>query len=74
MVERLREQLSNESMAERITRMLQQLELAADGGSLPGKSVDDQTAADNVAQAIAFSKETSTGLRQSARRRKPVRR
>jgi ATP-dependent helicase Lhr and Lhr-like helicase len=74
MVERLREQLSNESMAERITRMLQQLELAADGGSLPGKSVDDQAAADNIAQAIAFSKETSSGLRQSARKRKPVRR
>jgi ATP-dependent helicase Lhr and Lhr-like helicase len=74
MVERLREQLSNESMAERIARMLQQLELAADGDSLPVDSAVVKASVSTVAQAIAFSKETSTGLSKGARKRRPVRR
>jgi ATP-dependent helicase Lhr and Lhr-like helicase len=73
MVERLREQLSNESMAERIARMLQQLELAADGDSLP-VSADVKASALTVAQSIAFSKETSNGLSKGAHKRRPVRR
>jgi ATP-dependent helicase Lhr and Lhr-like helicase len=74
MVERLREQLSNESMAERIARMLQQLELAADGDSLPVDSAVVKASVSTVAQAIAFSKETSTGLSKGAPKRRPVRR
>jgi ATP-dependent helicase Lhr and Lhr-like helicase len=74
MVERLREQLSNESMAERIARMLQQLELAADGDSLPVDSAVVKASVSTVAQAIAFSKETSTGLSKAARKRRLVRR
>jgi ATP-dependent helicase Lhr and Lhr-like helicase len=74
MVERLREQLSNESMAERITRMLQQLELAADGGSLPVDNADDKAAVSTVAQAIAFSKETAASHGKGARKRRPARR
>ncbi len=74
MVERLREQLSNESMAERIARMLQQLELAADGASLPAHGMDAHTQVATVAQTIAFSNETAAAPAKSARKRRPARR
>ncbi len=74
MVERLREQLSNESMAQRIARMLQQLELAADGTSLPAHGMEAHTQVATVAQNIAFSNETTATPAKSARKRRPARR
>ena len=54
MVERLREKLSNESMAARIARMVQQLEHDASGAA-PATVLQDATA---VGQALAFGKDT----------------
>ena len=51
MVERLREKLSNESMADRIARMVQQLEKDA-GGDAPAPVVLD------ISQALALGKDT----------------
>jgi ATP-dependent Lhr-like helicase len=52
MVERLREKLSNESMADRISRMVQQLEKDAGGDATV------QQDADAVGQALALGKDT----------------
>ena len=54
MVERLREKLSNESMADRIARMVQQLEKDA-GGEGPAAVAVDSTA---IVQALALGKDT----------------
>ena len=54
MVERLREKLSNESMADRIARMVQQLEKDA-GGDVPASGLQDSVA---IGQALALGKDT----------------
>ena len=67
MVERFREQLSNESVAVRIARMVQQLEKAA--GALPGAQASSMTsrmaqaAADNVRQTLDFGQDNLAGTR-----------
>ncbi|WP_370584281.1 ligase-associated DNA damage response DEXH box helicase [Polaromonas sp. CG_9.11] len=62
MVERFREQLSNESVADRIARMVVQLDQAADdpaGSQERGKARDDNdSAAQNVRLSLAFSQDT----------------
>jgi ATP-dependent helicase Lhr and Lhr-like helicase len=65
MVERLREKLSNESMAERIARMVQQLEQDA-GGVQSGVGLMD------ITQALALGKDTlsSPGKRVRSPRRR----
>lgn len=71
MVERFREQLSSESVADRIARMVQQLEKAA------GFSTDNADAADHAAQkvraALAFGQDTLAAPANSSPRR-PARR
>ena len=64
MVERLREKLSNESMADRIARMVQQLESDA-GGSVVAPGLTD------ISQALALGKDTlvSTAKRVRTPRR-----
>jgi ATP-dependent Lhr-like helicase len=73
MVERFREQLSNESVADRIARIVQQLEKAA--GQAPGpESAPSQDAA-QVRETLAFGQDsaagasTSSGARRAARRK-----
>ena len=65
MVERLREKLSNESMADRIARMVQQLEKDAGGLAAPA-SVED------ISQALALGKDNlaSPGKRARSPRRR----
>ena len=80
MVERFREQLSNESLADRIARIVQQLEKAAgdmtagrSGAILPAVSQD----AEQVRQSLAFGQDSmaSPSPRAAAgRQRKPSRR
>ena len=55
MVERLREKLSNESMADRIARMVAQLEKAAGGGDVPSAPLQ----ADAVRQNLGFGRESA---------------
>ena len=64
MVERLREKLSNESMADRIARMLQQLEQDAGGAATAPALLD-------ISQALALGKDT---LASPAKRERPGRR
>ena len=72
MVERLREQLSSESVADRIARMVQQLEKAA---GLPTNTEDDtDQAAQKVRAVLAFGQDTlaaspKKSLRRPARRK-----
>ncbi len=65
MVERLREKLSNESMADRIARMVQQLESDA-GGDVMAPALED------ISQALALGKDTlvstAKGVRTSRRK------
>ena len=64
MVERLREKLSNESMADRIARMVAQLEKAAGAdGALPPLS------ADAIGQNLGFGRESAIHESPSSRRR-----
>jgi ATP-dependent Lhr-like helicase len=65
MVERLREKLSNESMADRIARMVQQLENDAGGGQTTAGLAD-------ISQALALGKDTlaSPAKRDRLSRRK----
>jgi len=62
MVERFREQLSNESVADRIARMVAQLDRAADdpADSQDGGKAreDDDSAAEKVRLSLAFSQDT----------------
>jgi ATP-dependent Lhr-like helicase len=62
MVERFREQLSNESVADRIARMVAQLDKAADeqgaGKALEGEGADAELAALQVRRSLAFSQDT----------------
>ncbi|MDB5744455.1 MAG: ligase-associated damage response box helicase [Polaromonas sp.] len=66
MVERFREQLSNESVADRIARMVAQLDKAADAPvagdapapATPDADADAQTALENVRLSLAFSQDT----------------
>ena len=58
MVERLREKLSNESMADRIARMVQQLELDA-AGAAPAAAAADPPALLNISQALSMGQETA---------------
>jgi ATP-dependent helicase Lhr and Lhr-like helicase len=70
MVERLREQLSTESVAERIARMVQQLEAAADAPDMRrrSKSATAQSATlgqaaattEDIQQKLAFSQDTNS--------------
>ena len=65
MVERLREKLSNESMADRIARMVQQLEKDAGGDASAPVLLD-------ISQALALGKDTLTSAvkrERSTRRR-----
>ena len=68
MVERFREQLSNENLAERIARMVAQLDRAADGtpeASQAPQSSGEQTpsAAEQLRLSLAFSQDTLSGTR-----------
>ena len=58
MVERLREKLSNESMADRIARMVQQLEHDAGGDMVAPASGD-------ISQALALGKDTMTSAKRA---------
>lgn len=81
MVERFREQLSNESVAERIARMVQQLEAAAglpagSGARPAGSAVNAAVQAAQVLQALPFGQEApqAPGSRPApVSRRKPLR-
>ncbi|MDP3412495.1 MAG: DNA ligase-associated DEXH box helicase, partial [Polaromonas sp.] len=76
MVERFREQLSNESVADRIARIVQQLEKAA--GQAPGVGGAPSQDAAQVRESLAFGQEGAAGAPTSssgkrASRRKPSR-
>ena len=62
MVERFREQLSNEQVADRIARMVAQLDQAADGPAggqtLELVSEEAESALENVRRSLAFSQDT----------------
>ena len=70
MVERFREQLTNESVAVRIARMVQQLEKAA--GALPGAQASvmassmAEAAQDKVRQTLNFGKDNLTSSRATS--------
>lgn len=66
MVERLREKLSNESVADRIARMLAQLEKAAGGGA-------ESNSADAVHQTLAFGREGASDNAAKTTSDKPAR-
>ena len=71
MVERLRERLSNESMADRIARMVQQLERDA-GGDAPEAGVTDPAV---IGQALALGKDTlASSVKSPAKRIRTARR
>ncbi|MES3010795.1 MAG: ligase-associated DNA damage response DEXH box helicase [Pseudomonadota bacterium] len=72
MVERFREQLSNESVADRIARIVQQLEKAA-GQAPGGMDVPAQDAA-QVRDTLEFGREGAAGLSKSATGRRSSRR
>ena len=72
MVERFREKLSNESVADRIARMVEQLEKAAGGSVMVGDS-------ERVKGSLAFGQEGASdranpGSKRPRRERKPSRR
>ena len=64
MVERLREQLSNETLADRIARMVAQLETTAGMASTAGQS-------DDVLKMLAFGQDVQTTADKGKRRRPP---
>ena len=67
MVERFREQLSSESVADRIARMVQQLEKAA---GLPAGTVNDtHHTTENIRAALDFGQDTLVGSGKSSSRR-----
>ena len=76
MVERFREQLSNENVADRIARMVAQLDQAADnpavGRALEAASPKAVSALENVRLALAFSQDAlSSQPRLATGRRRP---
>ena len=76
MVERFREQLSNENVADRIARMVAQLDQAADnpavGRALEAASPKAGSALENVRLALAFSQDArSSQPRLATGRRRP---
>ncbi len=76
MIERLREQLSSESLADRIARMVQQLETAAgDGANADAPLNDCEQAVQKVRQSLAFGQDTLASPTNPPRasRRKPSR-
>ena len=84
MVERFREQLSNESLADRIARMVQQLEAAAGqptqtSGAALRKGTNTPECVDEVQKTLAFAQDTlsastaKTSGRVRTSRRKPSR-
>ena len=66
MVERLREQLSNETLADRIARMVAQLETTAGSDGASGQP-------DDVLKMLAFGQDVQTDKGKSRRPRKPSR-
>ena len=66
MVERLREQLSNETLADRIARMVAQLETTAGSVAAAGQP-------DDVLKMLAFGQDVQTDKGRSRRPRKPSR-
>lgn len=66
MVERLREQLSNETLADRIARMVAQLETTAGSDAAAGQP-------DDVLKMLAFGQDVQTDKGRSRRPRKPSR-
>ncbi len=66
MVERLREQLSNETLADRIARMVAQLETTAGSDAAAGQP-------DDVLKMLAFGQDVQTDKGKSRRPRKPSR-
>jgi ATP-dependent Lhr-like helicase len=79
MVERFREQLSNENVAERIARMVAQLDQAAHGVPEPGRALQssgEQTpaAAEQARLSLAFSQDTLSGARASTAKARTSRR
>ena len=66
MVERLREQLSNETLADRIARMVAQLETTAGSHAAAGQP-------DDVLKMLAFGQDVQTDKGKSRRPRKPSR-
>ena len=77
MVERFREQLSSESVAERIARMVAQLDKAADeplpGSGREGEGPDAESALETVRRTLAFSQDTVSSPRAGARSSRPSR-
>ena len=74
MVERFREQLSSESVADRIARMVAQLDQAADapGDVATPDSAAAESALENVRLSLAFSQDTLSGPgRASSKARAP---
>ncbi|GAB3477006.1 hypothetical protein GCM10011496_33400 [Polaromonas eurypsychrophila] len=72
MVERFREQLSNESVADRIARIVQQLEKAA--GPAPGVASTPSQDAAQVRETLVFGQEGAAGASKSSTGKRPSRR
>ncbi len=72
MVERFREQLSNESVADRIARIVQQLEKAAGQG--PGATDARVQDAAQVRETLVFGRETAVGASTPSSGKRPSRR
>jgi ATP-dependent Lhr-like helicase len=69
MVERFREQLSNETLADRIARIVQQLEKAA--GQVPGAPASAAHETDRIHQTLAFGQDVADGPASATKRRPP---
>ena len=72
MVERFREQLSNESLADRIARIVQQLEKAAGQASGVGSAPSQD--ATQVRETLVFGQEGAAGASKSTTDKRPSRR
>ena len=72
MVERFREQLSNESVADRIARIVQQLEKAA--GQSPGVITADAPDAAQVRETLVYGQEMASSSATSSAGKRPSRR
>ena len=78
MVERFREQLSSESVADRIARMVAQLDMAADaptpGDAAAPEGASAETALENIRLSLAFSQDTLSSPGRPATSARPPRR